>query len=180
MSRVFPTGKCFCGCGEATEGTSYFVAGHDKRAEAKVVKECYGSVVELLAAHGYGPEGRDATAAIRVDTDRKGLQLLEKWSKADDGHLAHVVLEVLNMEERGGPRARLTGYFHPKLSRNDRAVRFERCRSEVPMELTVPFPDIAWVYVDRTPQSGRDNPERVVRLRGAVTSDPAPRFLSFG
>ena len=179
MSRVFPTGKCFCGCGEATEGTSYFIAGHDKRAEAKVVKEVYGSVVAFLAAHGYGPEGRDSTPAIQQDTDTKGLQLLEKWSKEDFGvPRVHVALEVLNMEDRGGPRTRMEG-FHVLFSPKERAFRFERCRGSTPLTVTVPLPDIAWVYLERDLQNPGDKPLHVVRLRGAVTGEPA-RFQSFG
>jgi hypothetical protein len=180
MARVFPTGKCFCGCGETTERTSYFVPGHDKRAEAKVVKEVYGSVVELLAAHGYGPEGRDLTAAIWEGTNASGLQLIEEWSKED--HF-HVVLEVLNLEDRSGPRQRVKS-FHVEFSPNDRAVFFERCLSNSPdksaMLLTVPLPDIGWVYLERNPHSSHDAPVPVARLRGAIVADPAPRFLSFG
>jgi hypothetical protein len=63
MAEVLPTGRCWCGCGEETERTSLFVSGHDKRAEARVVKEHYGSVAEFLVAHGYGPNGRDAVVS---------------------------------------------------------------------------------------------------------------------
>ena len=77
MARVFPTGRCYCGCGGATEPTSYFAPGHDKRAEAKVVKDVYGSVVYFLAAHGYGPEGRDLMEPVSERTDAVGLQRAE-------------------------------------------------------------------------------------------------------
>ena len=188
MARIFPTGKCFCACGETTEGTSYFVPGHDKRAEAKVVKEAYGSVVELLAAHGYGPEGRDPRAAIQKGTDAMGLKLLEKWIKEegfnDDnffGHRFHVVLEVLNKEDRGGARQRVKR-FHVEFSPKERAFRFKRCTEgdEMAMTLTVPLPDIGWVYLEQPTQSGSDDLLRIVRLRGAIADGPAPRFLSFG
>jgi hypothetical protein len=185
MVRVVPTGKCFCGCGEPTEATSYFVSGHDRRAEAKVVKEVYGSLVEFVVAHGYGPEGRDPAAAIRDDTDRRGLQLLEEWSKeqSSTGNHAHVVLEVLNMEDRGGPRQRFER-FHVEFSPGNRAFRFDRCRSgqagETRMELTVPLPDVGWVYIERNPQDRRADPARIVRLRGGITVEPIPRFLPFG
>jgi hypothetical protein len=179
MARVFPTGKCFCGCGETTEGTSYFVPGHDKRAEAKVVKEVYGSVVELLTAHGYGPEGRDPAISIPEGTDAKGLQLLEQWLKED----IHVVLEVLDMKDRSGARQRVKS-FHVKFLPKDRAIRFERCSQDKVLEpymaLTVPMPDISWIYVERYSKSPGDDSVCVVRLRGAVAMDPAPRFLSFG
>jgi hypothetical protein len=185
MTRVFPTGKCFCGCGEATEGTSYFMPGHDKKAEAKVVKEVYGGVIEFLAAHGYGPEGRDPSAASSKGTDMKGLSLLTNWSKQDDfGHHTHVALESLNMEDRGGARQRFE-LFHVKYSPKERAFRFERCgsgseRGAKPMTLTVALPDIDWVYFERSPQSRNEEQVRVVRLRGAISGDPVPRFLPFG
>jgi hypothetical protein len=167
------------------------VPGHDKRAEAKVVKEVYGSVVELLAAHGYGPDGRDPRTAIQKGTDATGLKLLEKWIKEeglpegqDYMHQFHVVLEVLNMKDRGGARQRVKS-FDVKFSPKERAFRFKRCVSASgpdasAMTLTVPLPDIDWVYLERTAQGGSKEPERVVRLRGAISDDPAPRFLSFG
>lgn len=193
MARVFPTGKCFCACGETTEGTSYFVPGHDKRAEAKVVKEVYGSVVELLAAHGYGPDGRDPRTAIQKGTDATGLKLLEKWIKEDSlrespffSPQLHVALEVLNMKDRGGARQRVK-LFHVEFSPKERAFRFDRCESHrgsdanaTALTLTVPLPDIDWVYLERTGLGGSEQLLRVVRLRGAIADDPDPRFLSFG
>jgi len=63
-TRLMPTGECWCGCGEATSIGAYFAAGHDKRAEAAIVKVVYGSVPELLIAHGYGPGGKNAAHAL--------------------------------------------------------------------------------------------------------------------
>ena len=57
---VEPTGECWCGCGGRPEGKgSYFVQGHDKYAQSAVVKVEYGSIVELLVDHGYGPGGKN-------------------------------------------------------------------------------------------------------------------------
>ena len=53
--RPLPTGECWCGCGAETPVGSFFVQGHDKRAEARVILEKYGSVPDFLLAHGYGP-----------------------------------------------------------------------------------------------------------------------------
>lgn len=44
---------------------AFFVSGHDKRAEAAVVKTVYGSVPELLDAHGFGPGGKNASEELR-------------------------------------------------------------------------------------------------------------------
>jgi len=192
MRRVFPTGKCWCGCGESTERTSFFVPGHDKRAEAKVVKEVYGSVVELLAAHGYGPDGRDpSTPHLRDALDVKGLQLLEDWEwnkeppREESPRNMHVVLEFLNVEDRTRPLCRAEN-FHVRYLASDRVAHFERCSSTkvsgcnltIPSgsKLTVPFVDIGWVYIER---DERNFPTGVVRLRGAIVPDPI-RFLPFG
>lgn len=64
-TRLIPTGKCWCGCGEETKVGAFFVAGHDKRAEAAVVKTVYGSVPGLLVAHGFGPGGKSADEELR-------------------------------------------------------------------------------------------------------------------
>ena len=58
--RVFPTGVCWCGCGEEVPVTAFFVSGHDRRAESNVIKVVYGSVAQFLDAHGFGPGGRNA------------------------------------------------------------------------------------------------------------------------
>ena len=56
-----PTDKCFCGCGGTTKNT-FFVIGHDKRADAMLNKLKYGlesSVARRLVAEGYGPGGKN-------------------------------------------------------------------------------------------------------------------------
>src|SRR5262245_20166524 len=137
MSGVFPNGRCWCGCGETTERTVFFVPGHDKRAEARVVKEVYGSVPDFLAAHGYGPDGRDPGAALRQGMDGTGVQLLEAWSKkgeaSDDAF--HVALEVMNPENPKGPLTR-EELFHVKHSGKDRAFQFDGCGPKQKIKLT--------------------------------------------
>jgi hypothetical protein len=59
-----PTGECWCGCGEEAKRGAFFAPGHDKRAEAAVVKVIYGSVPQLLLAHGFGPGGKSASDAL--------------------------------------------------------------------------------------------------------------------
>ena len=53
--RLLPTGKCWCGCGADVPIGSFFLSGHDRRAESAVIAMKYGSVVEFLAKHGYAP-----------------------------------------------------------------------------------------------------------------------------
>ena len=72
MTKLIPTGDCWCGCGEPAARGSFFVSGHDKRAEAAVVKVEYGSVPDLLDKHGYGPGGKNAAEELRKYQQRGG------------------------------------------------------------------------------------------------------------
>ena len=56
--RLMPTGECWCGCGTETGIGAFFAIGHDKKAEARVIGQCYGSVANFVSAHGYAPNGR--------------------------------------------------------------------------------------------------------------------------
>ena len=60
--RVTPNGTCWCGCGAGCGRDSFFQPGHDRIAEAGLVKAEYGSVALFLDAHGYGPGGKSAHA----------------------------------------------------------------------------------------------------------------------
>jgi hypothetical protein len=59
-----PTETCWCGCGEETGHRSFFAPGHDRRAEAAVVRLEYGSVAQLVEEHGYGPGGKNLMEAL--------------------------------------------------------------------------------------------------------------------
>jgi hypothetical protein len=48
------SGECWCGCGGRT-GNSFFIPGHDRVAESRVIKREYGGIVQFLEAKGYGP-----------------------------------------------------------------------------------------------------------------------------
>ena len=61
--RPLPAGTCWCGCGETTPTRSLFVPGHDRKAESRVIRAEYGSVADFLAAHGYGPGGKNTQEA---------------------------------------------------------------------------------------------------------------------
>ena len=56
--RLMPTGTCWCGCGAETRRGSFFLSGHDRRAESALVAVEYGGIPEMLVAHGYGPGGK--------------------------------------------------------------------------------------------------------------------------
>lgn len=55
-TEVVPTGRCFCGCGQATTAGRFFVQTHDRVAETAVIREKYGSIAGFVVAHGYGPD----------------------------------------------------------------------------------------------------------------------------
>ena len=55
MVTPLPDGECWCGCGAQTGLGKYFKPGHDRFAEAALVKMRYGGVTGLLIAHGFGP-----------------------------------------------------------------------------------------------------------------------------
>ncbi len=53
--RLLPTGECWCGCGAEVALGKFFLSGHDKKAEAKVILNEYGGVPQFISHHGYGP-----------------------------------------------------------------------------------------------------------------------------
>ena len=75
MTRQVPNGQCWCGCGESVSRGAFFLPGHDRRAEAAVVKVEYGTVPDLLVAHGYGPNGKSAAEELRKFQQRGGEYL---------------------------------------------------------------------------------------------------------
>jgi hypothetical protein len=75
MAEHIPTGKCWCGCGAGTSIGAFFAPGHDKIAEAAVVKVEYGDVPNLLVEHGYGPGGKNASEELDKFRKRGGKYL---------------------------------------------------------------------------------------------------------
>ncbi len=65
VSGQRPTGTCWCGCGEDTGSRRFFAPGHDRRAEAALIRLEYGSVAGFLEEHGYGPGGKNLMEAVR-------------------------------------------------------------------------------------------------------------------
>jgi hypothetical protein len=70
--RLLPTGKCWCGCDKDVPRGSFFLAGHDRRAESAVIQIKYGSVVEFLDAYGYTPDGKGLQADFAAYLKKKG------------------------------------------------------------------------------------------------------------
>jgi hypothetical protein len=60
ISELQPNGECWCGCGGlTTSARAFFIPSHDRIAEAALIKLEYGSIVNMLAKHGFGPGGRN-------------------------------------------------------------------------------------------------------------------------
>jgi hypothetical protein len=64
VNKLIPTGECWCGCGQGARRGSFFLPGHDKKAESAVILVEYGSVPEFLAKHGYAPGGKNPLASL--------------------------------------------------------------------------------------------------------------------
>ena len=64
--RLIPTGECWCGCEKETGIGSFFLPGHDKLAEAAVIRIKYGGVPEFLKEHGFGPGERNARRELEA------------------------------------------------------------------------------------------------------------------
>ena len=55
-----PTGSCFCGCGAESNTGSYWVQGHDKKAESDMNSIHHADqVVQRLIDLGYGPDAKN-------------------------------------------------------------------------------------------------------------------------
>lgn len=68
--RLIPTGECWCGCGAEAGIGSFFVPGHDKRAESALIQLKYGNVAGFLHHHGYGPGGSNLIKELEASRAR--------------------------------------------------------------------------------------------------------------
>ena len=69
--RLITTGDCWCGCGQEAVIGKFFRSGHDKVAEAAVIRLEYGSVPHFLVDHGFGPEGKNPRAELQRAKEAK-------------------------------------------------------------------------------------------------------------
>lgn len=49
VPSVYPNGSCYCGCDETPKRGKYFVITHDRKAEARVIKERFGDIAAFVA-----------------------------------------------------------------------------------------------------------------------------------
>ena len=52
-----PTSECWRRCDG--KPMRFFLPNHDRVAESAVMKVVYGGIPQFLAAHGFGPDGRN-------------------------------------------------------------------------------------------------------------------------
>lgn len=64
-SDLIPTGHCWCGCGQTTGLSAFFVADHEQDAAMAVISLEYGGVPHFMLEHGFGPEGRSPVEELR-------------------------------------------------------------------------------------------------------------------
>lgn len=69
-NRALPKGECWCGCGAQVPARSFFSSGHDRRAESMLATLRYGSLADMLAAHGYGPGAK----SLYEEYQREGVK----------------------------------------------------------------------------------------------------------
>jgi len=56
FKRAFPVGVCYCGCGAKLDNSrAFFVRSHDRKLEARIVREVYDDVASFALTHGYDP-----------------------------------------------------------------------------------------------------------------------------
>ena len=51
----YPSGQCWCGCKDPI-GRRSLDSAHDRKAESMLIRMHYGSIADIIAAHGYGPD----------------------------------------------------------------------------------------------------------------------------
>lgn len=65
-----PPTTCLCGCGAAVAPGRFFIASHDRRAEAQIIREQYGTIADFVLAH------RDGTRSW--ENHRAGLPAVQR------------------------------------------------------------------------------------------------------
>lgn len=102
-SRLEPNRTCWCGCGGETRPDSFFVRGHDSKAESAILDLEYGGRPELLNRHGYGPSGQNLLQALR----RKYRPLADYLAAQSADQVTLNFLEIENILGSPLPRSAL-------------------------------------------------------------------------
>lgn len=48
IPAVQPNGRCYCGCGGTPKAGRFFVVTHDRKAEARVIRERFGNIAAFV------------------------------------------------------------------------------------------------------------------------------------
>jgi hypothetical protein len=105
MTVPEPNGLCWDGCGEATSPGSFFLAGHDKRAQAylAVIRE-RRTIADELFKEGLVPGQRD----IRAETLMRDPEYQQCGLKRPDGKACLVIGKGIGMRQhRANTKAHL-------------------------------------------------------------------------
>jgi hypothetical protein len=49
IATVYPNGSCYCGCDEIPKRGKFFVVTHDRRAEARAIRERFGDIATFVS-----------------------------------------------------------------------------------------------------------------------------------
>jgi len=165
--RISPTGECWCGCGRGTDRGSFFVPGHDKKAESKLIMDVFGGVPQFLVAFGKGPKARgnaiDATHMGEV-MRLNGLTIEERKRMA---------IEYTDPEDRYGRLKFLKEVRSDEFDLTEGSAPFTFQNGPYHQTLRIPFVDIAGVY--------RDFQYWVARVHGSIVAKgDVSEYVSYG
>lgn len=154
--RLLPTGECWCGCGAEVPVGSFFLSGHDKRAEGKLIIDVFGGIPQFLAAFGRAPGG------VPVDpTDTSWL----RWATALAGLApgnggTRFVIDYIDEQHPTGRFKRLGDRLRSNITLED-VVDFQDCTAKFRHHdtvYTIPLFDLEGL--------SRDGSVYVVRVHG--------------
>ncbi len=101
--KLMPTGVCWCGCGTELGVGSFFSPGHDKIAEAKIIREVFGDVAHFVAAFGKAPGDARPIEEVLV-TIANRARLVQALRQLDE--LREVISGALVEAQVGGTDAK--------------------------------------------------------------------------
>jgi hypothetical protein len=166
MKTLLPTGSCWCGCGTATDVGAFFAAGHDKRAESRLIMNVFGGVPQFVAAFGYQPGGDRVPSGAGIEAAARLLGL----GKEDRETL---ILEHSNDGDRAGALLRCGEARCTPFDLSEGSATFTVTKGAYSNAVVIPFVDLVSVY--------RDGRGWVVRIAGSVVfEDPRILYRAYG
>ncbi len=165
LPSVYPTGLCYCGCGDPTD--TYFISNHDRRAEAKAIRDIYQTIAVFVAAHGGGP-----AVPPRAPTGADGHPLkIGDWVTADSktgrfsGIITAIHKNVAVYRERDGTKhsAIFTRFVHEPLQAGDKVTANIRGGPYPGSTITSVRSNGEIIFTDTSGAVRHGRPNRIVR-----------------